>query len=49
MSNGSVTAPLGTDGFTRHMFGDRWDFGIECEVQGCELDPWGSREPFGSF
>jgi len=33
----------------RFMFGDRWRFGIECEVQGSEVDPWGSREPFGSF
>jgi hypothetical protein len=33
----------------RFMFGDRWRFGIECEVQDCEFDPWGSREPFGSL
>jgi hypothetical protein len=31
------------------MFGDRWRFGIECEIQDCELDPWGSREPYGSL
>jgi hypothetical protein len=30
------------------MFGDRWRFGIECELQKSEVDPWGSREPFGS-
>ena len=34
---------------TRFTFGDRWLFGIECEVQNCDVDPWGSREPFGSF
>ena len=34
---------------SRFMFGDRWLFGIECEVQASDLDPWGSREPFGSF
>ncbi len=33
----------------RFMFGDCWRFGIECEVQDCEFDPWGSREPFGSL
>jgi len=33
----------------RFMFGDRWGFGIECEVQNSDVDPWGSREPFGSF
>jgi len=36
-------------GLTRYSFGNRWQFGIECEVQDRELDPWGSREPFGSF
>jgi hypothetical protein len=36
-------------GLTRCSFGNRWQFGIECEVQDCELDPWGTREPFGSF
>lgn len=36
-------------GLTRYSFGDRWQFGIECEIQDRELDPWGSREPFGSF
>ena len=34
---------------TRFMFGDRWRYGIECEVQDSDVDPWGSREPFGSF
>jgi hypothetical protein len=34
---------------TRFMFGDRWRYGIECEVQDGDVDPWGSREPFGSF
>jgi hypothetical protein len=33
----------------RFVFGDRWRFGIECEVQDCEFDPWGSREPYGSL
>lgn len=33
----------------RHSFGNRWQFAVECEVQACERDPWGSREPFGSF
>ena len=28
-------------GSGRFMFGDRWRFGIECEVQDCELDPCG--------
>jgi hypothetical protein len=37
------------DGLTRYMFGNRWSFGIECEVQDCEADPWGTLEPFGSF
>ncbi len=37
------------DGLTRYMFGNRWSFGIECEVQDCEVDPWGTPEPFGSF
>jgi hypothetical protein len=37
------------DRLTRYMFGDRWRFGIECEVQDCEVDPWGTLEPFGSF
>jgi hypothetical protein len=36
-------------GLSRHSFGDRWQFGIECEIQDREVDPWGSREPFGSF
>jgi hypothetical protein len=36
-------------GLTRYTFGDRWQFGIECEVHDRELDPWGTREPFGSF
>jgi hypothetical protein len=34
---------------SRFTFGDRWLFGIECEVQASDLDPWGEREPFGSF
>ncbi len=33
----------------RYSFGNRWQFAVECEVQGCERDPWGSREPYGSF
>lgn len=36
-------------GVTRYSFGDRWHFGIECEVQDCDVDPWGTLEPFGSF
>jgi hypothetical protein len=36
-------------GLTRYRFGDRWQFAIECELRDCELDPWGSKEPFGSF
>ena len=31
------------------MFGERWRFGIECELHDRELDPWGSREPYGSL
>jgi hypothetical protein len=34
---------------TRFIFGDRWQFAIECEVEEHERDPWGSLEPFGSF
>lgn len=37
------------EGLSRHSFGDRWRFGIECEVQDCDVDPWGTLEPFGSF
>ena len=37
------------NGRSRYAFGDRWRFGIECEVQHCEVDPWGTLEPFGSF
>src|SRR4051812_9781522 len=33
----------------RYSFGNRWQFAVECEVQDCERDPWGSREPYGSF
>jgi hypothetical protein len=34
---------------TRFIFGDRWQFAIECEVEERDRDPWGSLEPFGSF
>jgi len=37
------------DGLSRYAFGDRWRFGVECEVQDCDVDPWGTLEPFGSF
>jgi hypothetical protein len=37
------------EGQTRYAFGDRWQFGIECEVQDCDVDPWGTLQPFGSF
>jgi hypothetical protein len=44
------TPPLpGHYACTRFTFGDRWRFGIECEVQEGDVDPWGSRGPFGSF
>lgn len=43
------TPDLNSYGSERFMFGDRWRFGIECEVQNCELDPWGSPEPYGSL
>lgn len=33
----------------RFMFGNRWRFGIECDLEDCDLDPWGSREPYGSL
>jgi|SRR5579859_182738 len=36
-------------GLRRYAFGDRWHFGVECEVQDCDVDPWGTLEPFGSF
>jgi hypothetical protein len=36
-------------GLSRFAFGDRWYFGMECEVQDCDVDPWGTLEPFGSF
>jgi hypothetical protein len=36
-------------GLTRYCFGNRWYFAIECEVQDCERDPWGTLEPYGSF
>lgn len=36
-------------GLARYSFGNRWQFAVECEVQDCERDPWGSREPYGSF
>jgi hypothetical protein len=42
-------ASFSLNGLTRYSFGDRWQFGIEWEVRDCELDPWGTREPFGSF
>ncbi len=44
--------PEPTDSFydlARYSFGNRWQFAVECEVQDCERDPWGSREPYGSF
>jgi len=34
---------------SRYAFGDRWSFGVECEVQDCDVDPWGTLQPFGSF
>src|ERR1700730_14763507 len=33
----------------RYSFGNRWQFGVECEVQACESEPWRSQEPFRSF
>jgi hypothetical protein len=42
-------ASLRSDGLTRYCFGNRWQFAIECEVQDCERDPWGTLEPYGSF
>lgn len=37
------------NGLSRYAFGDRWRLGVECEVQDCDVDPWGTLEPFGSF
>ena len=37
------------NGLSRFAFGDRWRFGVECEVQDCDVDPWGTLQPFGSF
>jgi hypothetical protein len=37
------------NGLSRYAFGDRWRFGVECEVQDCDVDPWGTLQPFGSF
>lgn len=37
------------NGLSRYTFGDRWSFGVECEVQECDVDPWGTLQPFGSF
>jgi len=37
------------NGLSRYAFGDRWRFGDECEVQDCDVDPWGTLQPFGSF
>jgi hypothetical protein len=37
------------NGASRYAFGNRWSFGIECEVQDCDMDPWGTLEPFGSI
>jgi hypothetical protein len=34
---------------TRCCIGHRWRFAVECEIQQCERDPWGSLEPFGSL
>lgn len=45
LSSGSSLVPRRT----RFIFGDRWQFAIECEVEECDRDPWGSLEPFGSF
>ena len=35
-------------GMCRYAFGDRWNFGLECEIQDLDVDPWGTLEPFGS-
>jgi hypothetical protein len=37
------------NGLSRYTFGDRWRFGVECEVQDRDMDPWGTLQPFGSF
>jgi hypothetical protein len=42
-------ASFHSHGLTRYCFGDRWGFAVECEVQDCERDPWGTLEPYGSF
>jgi hypothetical protein len=42
-------ASFHSNGLTRYSFGNRWQFAIECEVQDCERDPWGTLEPYGSF
>ena len=45
----SEPASFCLNGLSRYAFGDRWRFGIECEVQDCDVDPWGTLQPFGSF
>lgn len=42
-------ASFSVNGLSRYVFGDRWRFGVECEVQDCDVDPWGTLQPFGSL
>ena len=42
-------ASFSLNGLSRYAFGDRWRFGVECEVQDRDVDPWGTLQPFGSF
>jgi hypothetical protein len=42
-------ASFRSEGLTRYFFGNREKFAVECELQDCQRDPWGSPEPFGSF
>ena len=44
-----TVASFRVQGLARYCFGNRWQFAVECELQDCERDPWGSLEPFGSF
>jgi hypothetical protein len=41
-------ASFSLEGRSRYAFGDRWQFSVECEVQHCEVNPWGTLDPFGS-